>query len=233
MVLRQLAREHQFQGRAPASPRQIAGRDLGTSALSKADIEAWKAFITRREERYRPPYGKHDVVEKRQCLFIGSTNQDDYIKDPTGGRRFWPVKCITIDVEGLAAVRDQLLAEAVVRYRRGERWWPTAEDEVRFFKPQQEKRLEEDPWLPAIVAWLETRAKDVREALLRDLGDGRFTVSQVARGCLGFDGESRIGPRERQRIAKISQCHTLPASATNKDGALLPAASRGRERVTW
>ena len=150
------------------------------SALSKADIEAWKAFITRREERYRPPYGKHDVVEKRQCLFIGSTNQDDYIKDPTGGRRFWPVKCITIDVEGLAAVRDQLLAEAVVRYRRGERWWPTAEDEVRFFKPQQEKRLEEDPWLPAIVAWLETRAKDVpRGALARP---GRRPLHRVA-GC--------------------------------------------------
>ena len=63
------------------------------SALSKADIEAWKAFITRREERFRPPYGKHDVIEKRQCLFVGTTNEDTYIKDPTGGRRFWPVKC--------------------------------------------------------------------------------------------------------------------------------------------
>jgi predicted P-loop ATPase len=180
------------------------------SAFSKADIEAWKAFITRREERYRPPYGKHDVVEKRQCLFVGTTNEDTYIKDPSGGRRFWPVKCTTIDVEGLANVRDQLLAEAVVRYRRGERWWPTAEDERRFFKPQQEKRLEEDPWLPTIATWIERRAKDVSEGFLRDLGDGRFTVSDVARGCLGFDGESRIGSREQQRLAKIFKALNCP-----------------------
>ena len=219
-------------------PESIAGKDARQhlrgkllveiselSALSKADIEAWKAFITRREERYRPPYGKHDVVEKRQCLFVGTTNEDTYIKDPTGGRRFWPVKCTAIDVEALAAVRDQLLAEAVVRYRRGERWWPTAEDERRFFKPQQEKRFEEDPWHPAIAKWIEKRAHDVREALLRDLGDGRFTVSDVARGCLGFDGESRIWPREQQRIAKVIKalhCPHPPRSMTGRPYLLPP-----------
>ena len=73
----------------------------------------------------------------------------------------------------------------------------------QFFKPQQEKRFEEDPWHPAIATWIEKRAKDVRSGLVRDLGDGRFTVSDIARGCLGFDGESRIGSREQQRIAKI------------------------------
>jgi hypothetical protein len=56
------------------------------AAISKAETETLKAFITRREERYRPPFGRHDVVEKRQCLFVGTTNQDMYIKDQTGGR---------------------------------------------------------------------------------------------------------------------------------------------------
>jgi predicted P-loop ATPase len=161
------------------------------AAFSKADTEALKAFITRREERYRPPFGRHDVAEKRQCLFIGTTNQDMYIKDQTGGRRFWPVKCTAIDVAGLALVREQLFAEAVVRFRRGERWWPTAEDERKFFKPQQEKRLEDDPWLPVVSEWLRLRTET------------SFTVSQIARECLGFDGNSRIGTVEARRITNI------------------------------
>ena len=161
------------------------------AAFSKADTEALKAFITRREERYRPPFGRHDVAEKRQCLFIGTTNQDMYIKDQTGGRRFWPVKCTAIDVAGLALVREQLFAEAVVRFRRGERWWPTAEDERKFFKPQQEKRLEDDPWLPVVSEWLRLRTET------------SFTVSQIARECLGFDGNSRIGTVESRRITNI------------------------------
>ena len=159
------------------------------AAFSKADTEALKAFITRREERYRPPFGRHDVAEKRQCLFIGTTNQDMYIKDQTGGRRFWPVKCTAIDVAGLALVREQLFAEAVVRFRRGERWWPTAEDERKFFKPQQEKRQEEDPWMQTIEKGLDDRPELTQ-----------FTVSTVATTILGFDGASRLGTADARRI---------------------------------
>ena len=161
------------------------------AAFSKAETEALKAFITRREERYRPPFGRHDVVERRQCLFIGTTNEDTYIKDPTGGRRYWPVRCLSIDVAGLAGVRDQLFAEAVIRFRMGDRWWPTAEDEARFFKPQQEKREDDDPWYPPVSEWSHGVVMN------------KVTVSQVARECLGFDGNSRIGPREQQRIGSI------------------------------
>jgi len=161
------------------------------AAFSKAETEALKAFITRREERYRPPFGRHDVVEKRQCVFVGTTNQEMYIKDATGGRRYWPVKCLSIDVAGLAAVRDQLFAEAMVRFRMGDRHWPTAEDEAKFFKPQQEKRQEDDPWHATIADWLNRQT------------DTRFTVSAIAQNCLGFDGSSRIGTAEARRITNI------------------------------
>lgn len=161
------------------------------AAYSKAETEAIKAFITRREERYRPPFGRHDVAEPRQCVFVGTTNQEVYIKDPTGGRRYWPVKCSTIDVEGLREVRDQLFAEAVLAFKRGERWWPTPEDEAKFFKPQQEKRQEDDPWFSSVCEWLEMVNFD------------RVTVTQIARSALGFIGDSHIGTAEQRRVTNI------------------------------
>lgn len=161
------------------------------AAFSKAETEALKAFITRREERYRPPFGRHDVAEPRQCLFVGTTNQEVYIKDPTGGRRYWPVKCTTIDRDGVEAAREQLFAEAVAAFKRGERWWPTAEDERKFFKPQQDKRYEDDPWFTTTHEWLESANVE------------RVTVTGIARGALGFIGESHIGTAEQRRITNI------------------------------
>jgi predicted P-loop ATPase len=158
------------------------------SAIRRADIEALKAFVSRQEERYRPPHGRKEVIEPRQCLFIGTTNRSTYLRDETGGRRFWPVKVGKIDIDALRHDRDQLFAEAVHRYRAGEQWWPDAEFERQHIKPQQDARFESDAWQEAIATYVEPRS--------------RVSVSEVAREAL-FIEAARIGKQEQSRIAEV------------------------------
>jgi len=63
-------------------------------------------------DRARMAYGREPVELPRQCVIFGTTNSERYLKDTTGNRRFWPIHCGTLDVAGLAMVRDQLWAEA-------------------------------------------------------------------------------------------------------------------------
>lgn len=123
------------------------------SATTKSEADDLKAFITRQAERYRPPYGRSDVTEPRQCIFIGTTNKKQYLRDETGSRRFWPVAVSAIDAEALRADRDQLFAEAVTLYRAGVKWWPEGQME-KLIADQGDERFEADPWEPIIAEYV-------------------------------------------------------------------------------
>lgn len=155
------------------------------SALDKAEAAALKAFITRTTERYRPSYGRKEVIEPRQCAFIGTTNESTYLRDKTGGRRFWPVKVGVVDIAALSRDRDQLFAEAVVLYHDGYKWWPDASVEREQIAPEQDARYEADAWEDAIEAYL--------------VGRPRVTVGEVAREALSIHA-SRLGRAEQRRI---------------------------------
>jgi predicted P-loop ATPase len=119
-------------------------------ALKKAEVSRVKAFMSRATDRYRPPYATHVIQQPRQCIFGGTVNPSEYLRDATGARRFWPIKCTKIDIPGLTKVRDQLWAEARVRYERGEQWWLDASLEKLAGIEQEERRVE-DEWEPVIA----------------------------------------------------------------------------------
>ena len=89
-------------------------------AFNRSETETIKSFISARKDTYRVKYNKHSEDRLRTCVFAGTTNKNNYLQDETGARRFWPVWCNQIDLEALAKDRDQILAEAVHRYKEGE-----------------------------------------------------------------------------------------------------------------
>lgn len=173
------------------------------SALGKAEAAALKAFITRTEERFIPKYGREEVIEPRQCLFIGTTNKALYLRDETGGRRFWPVKVGTIDTEALRHDRDQLFAEAVHAFRAGAQWWPDADFEAKHIAPEQEARFEADPWEATIKAFLAPRHT--------------ATVPEIARECIGIE-LTKQDVKESRRITAILEREKWTPERTKKDG---------------
>lgn len=93
------------------------------SAMAKTDIERMKSFISGQNDRYRPSYGRRAVNHPRRCVFIGTTNQEDYLKDETGSRRFYPIKCGVNEIKHNPLEVDdqyilQVLAEARIMYER-------------------------------------------------------------------------------------------------------------------
>lgn len=139
-------------------------------ALRKAEVNELKLWLVREIEDYRPKWGRVNAVEPRQCVFIGTSNGSQWLNDPTGGRRFWPIRCIKADVEWLQANREQLLAEAIAAHATGELPFPDPEVEKQFFVPEQKARMVSDPWESAILPRLKKMNEVAQSTLFRWLG---------------------------------------------------------------
>lgn len=134
------------------SMQSLAGRWIVELAemtgMTRGEVKAIKGFMASGDDKYRPSYGRRTVSHPRRCIFIGTINPEgdgSYLTDTTGGRRFWPVKCTQIDLETAKTERDQLWAEAVALYHRGEQWWLTDEEESEA-KEVQSDRTVDNPW---------------------------------------------------------------------------------------
>jgi len=124
------------------------------AAFNKAETERIKQIVSSPTDRYRPPYGRAAKDHPRQCVFVGTTNEQHYLKDNTGARRFWPVECRSIDLKQLAENREQYFAEAVSKFKAGASWWNMPLGET---VQQQEDRRQTDSWEEVISKWLPDR----------------------------------------------------------------------------
>ncbi len=126
--------------------------------FKRQESSAVKGFLSRRFDRYRPPYARNVINRKRRCVFFGTVNPDGagYLKDTTGNRRYWPVTVKSIDLDAVKKDRDQLWAEAKLAFQAGEQWWFDADDELAFeLANEQDARREDDPWEPKVWDYLQ------------------------------------------------------------------------------
>jgi predicted P-loop ATPase len=166
------------------------------SAMNRAESATLKAFITRPIEKFTPKYGRREVAERRQCVFVGTTNPDGmgYLKDATGGRRFWPVAVgNSVDVDGLSRDRDQLFAEAVMAYESGEQWWPDRAFEAEYAAPEQQARFEGDAWDDSIRRYL--AGEDPSAGDFSDVSDAKDAKNA---------GRKTPEPRVRTTLLKVA-----------------------------
>jgi predicted P-loop ATPase len=159
------------------------------AGMKKADVDKVKAFITRKVDRFRPPYGKLPIEAPRASIMVGTTNLDDWSKDETGGRRFWPVLCeADIDIRGIASARDDLWAEAVHLYRTGTPWWLTDKEVIETAKGEVAQRSAGDPWDDAVYEFVRSLTS--------------VTVAEVLTDAIHLE-RGRQGRGEQMRVSAI------------------------------
>ena len=173
-------------------------------SFNKSESTKAKAFFSSATDRYRPSYGRRSVEMPRQCVFMGSTNQDAYFKDVSGNRRYWPIKTGIINFEGLRVVRDQLWAEALHRYKNGTRWWPQ-EEHIHLFEQQQELRYQQDVWQEKVIEYLS------------GLTSPTFTLGDVFCNALHMDSAQQKPP-EQTRLGNILAALDIKKGQRKRDG---------------
>lgn len=163
--------------------------------MDKADIEIVKAWISRRDDEYQKK-GSNDIMKRpRQFILSGTTNRRNWINDSTGGKRFWPVSCLFADVDGVKSVRKQLWAEAIYRYKSGERYWLDDDDPAyALAKVEQSVRINTDEWQDILEMAISSKTmvlpREVYEWLHIDIGHlDNFKTARIrnAMNSLGFE----------------------------------------------
>ncbi|MBH1617887.1 virulence factor [Stenotrophomonas maltophilia] len=178
------------------------GVEIGEmDSFSKADVTSVKTAITRRVDKFRAPYERVPRSYRRECVFAGTTNEHQYLRDPTGGRRFLPVRTDgDVQIAQIASLRDQLWAEAVTMFDAGFEWWELPADA----KEEQASRYVGDSWEGRVEQWLDVRMEPskypTRLATASEIDWA--TTDNLLTYAIGLD-PGKHGKPEQMRVAAI------------------------------
>jgi putative DNA primase/helicase len=160
-------------------------------SMRRADVSAVKAFISRKVDSYRPPYGEHIIEQERQCVLAATVNPAGaFLHDETGNVRFWPVATTSIDLESLRQDRDQLWAEATHHFKAGERWWPNDDFNPSAAQEEVSETAEDDPWFDLIQEWTTNQT------------DKRFAANDILAKAIDMPKE-RMNKAAEMRLGRI------------------------------
>lgn len=161
--------------------------------------EATKAFITSQVDMIRPPYGRTVEDFPRTCVIVGTTNEEQFLGDPTGDRRYWPIPITKhINFMVLEEWRNQLWAEAVAAFKAGEPWYLTPQEEAQLQGLQQDFK-ERDVWTGDVLRWGESQWRKEKASFTDFVG---FSASQFLGEAIGMTKE-KMGRGPEMRIAAI------------------------------
>lgn len=183
--------------------RKMRGRLLAEigelRGLNTKELESIKAFVTRTHENWIPKYREFATQFPRRLVFIGTTNEDEFLADKTGNRRWLPVEVSKVDVKAIKTDLLLLWAEARETFKRlgGVRF----RDAERLAASVHEKYTIKDAWLETVEKWLDTS-----DMLTEEIPRNRnfLRASDVLRDAIGLN-PSHIGKREEMRISNVLQ----------------------------
>lgn len=174
------------------------------SLLRARDTNSVKSFLSSSKDTYRPSYGRNVVEVKRSGIIVGSTNNKEFLSDETGARRFWPIVVGLIALHIAVEQRDQLWAEAVHRFRAGEPWW-LSDDEERLLSGVHEEHRVRDAWEEKILSFAEvgvyfTTGEVLAKAIGKDTGHWTRSDEMRVSAILKAAGYKRgTDPTDRNR----------------------------------
>lgn len=145
--------------------------------FNRAESTRAKHFFAASRDTYREPYGRRTIDVIRQCVFAGTTNSNEYLRDDSGNRRYWPIRTATIAHERLLLDRDQLWAEAVAMFEANEPWW--FDQAPADITCEQDARFVVDPWHDRINEFVENRRR-----MTPPTTHFNITVSLILEECL-------------------------------------------------
>ncbi len=200
------------------------------SIRGKARTEKVKNFLTRTFDNVRVPYARRNIDIPRRAIFAGTTNEDGFLTDTTGNRRFGPVECTTVNVKRIMRDRAQLWAEAVSMYHQGVEWWPSVKLS-EMVEETQRGSLQRHVWEEPIARWCganEEHLKGVGVSCMRLLTE---VVGKMVGQCTNADLQvvgltmKRLGWSKGRRASKgVQEWRYFPPSRHVSD-AVAPKAS--------